>query len=1086
MAKTKRKGWFAQKTQTKKTGDKMKHPKIVSIVRIAAFIAAAALSIQQTRATPYASCITNNAGTINFHLNENGGNVTVTYENGSTNASYNGITTGTNLPPGLYTFSLTGHSSYSISVSKVGTGLANVITNGFVLGDYRGIDVNKNPTSPYFGQIYAARSAAASPAMAFYTLDSDNTFISSNNAGEIFTPGNTSSPYRIGVAPDDYLMVGDFSSTNSSIYRVSPDLTTSQLVLGPPGVAAGQTAGVHGSEESRPLLIGKLAGGGSATLLEIDGNFPTDGSHYNDILVYSNITLATLPRSSTGPDLYGPVVGLPANDGITLNNTFAGLTEGPNGYIYASYYRQASTPGNPAALQIYDSSITNQVWNSQYNGGSSDYFINAYPGGSVFGLIDSAVSPDGKYVVGVSIDNHFTICSLTNGIPDVSTLFVVKPTSSAQNGRAICWDAADNIYFVSSGTAVMQVWSLGFSATAVTTGNAGGTTGFSVTVPSTSVSVTATNPIASQANSYGNPTNAVFTITRAGSLNSSLVVPFTLSGTASNGTYVAVATTGVTLAPGQASTNITITAVTDGIARPTTTVILTLGASALYSVASPGTATIFIVNTAPDEVVASVDAPTMYNAFSNDYASFVLTRLGDTNAASFTVSSFTLTGTAIAGTDYTLPGPITFNPGDISYTNTISPLSGGQLPVDSTANPFVGNKTVIVGVASGSGYSGAPDTATLAIIDSATPTATVLFSDPLTDPNDATNWGVTSANNNMQNNAIDNTIAFGYNLQTGDPSDYGAIPLPPSGVTNALRVTVNKDVSPGAAAAVNLYPTNVSFSGNYAVRFNMNIIEGYNPSVTTEGALFGINHSGQQTNWWSGSGIVSGWGTPATNVWGSDGIWYWISADGGAGEGDYIEYTGLGGTNDNTGWEEITDTTRASYANAFKTNVFTTTGGPGLVANGSVLNGSAANNWSDVEIMQYKGVVTLTIDKTTILSYTNTTTFTNGTLMLGYNDPFSSVGTLDAAVYFSNLRVVAIGSPVITQIVSSGANVVINFTTVDGDLTAASFGVQSSVIVDGTYGDAGGVTITALGGGAFQAVVPKNGATQFYRIVENE
>ena len=655
----------------------MKHPKIVSILRTTAFIVACALSVKSTQATPYASCITNNAGTINFHLNEKGGNVTVTYEDGSTNAGYNGISTGTNLPPGLYTFSLTGHTSYSISVSKVGTGLASVITNGFVLGDYRGIDVNKNPTSPYFGQIYVARSAAAAPAMDFYVLDSDNTFISSNSAGVISSPGNANSPYRIGVAPDDYIMVGDFSSTNSSIYRVSPDLTTSQLVLGPPGVTAGQTAGVHGSEESRPLVIGNLADGGSATLLEIDGNFPTDGSHYNSILVYSNISLATLPRNSTGPDLYGPVVGLPANTGETLLNTFAGLTEGPNGYIYASYFRLSSTPGNPAALQIYDSTVTNQVWNSQYNGGNSDYFINSVPNGAgVCGLVDSAVSPDGKYVVGLAVDNHFTICSLTNGIPDVSTLFTVEPTSDLEDGRGICWDAADNLYFISSGTAVMQAWTLGFSSTAVTTGNASGTTGFTVTVPSASVSVTTTNPFASQANSYGNPTNAVFTITRTGSLNSSLDIPFTLGGTASNGTYVATSTTGVTLAPGQASTNITITAVTDGIARPTTAVTLTLGASGLYNVANPGTATIFIVNTAPDEIVASVGAPTMYNAFSNDYASFVLTRYGDTNAASFTVSTFTLTGTAIGGTDYTLPGPITFNPGDLSYTNTISPLTG--------------------------------------------------------------------------------------------------------------------------------------------------------------------------------------------------------------------------------------------------------------------------------------------------------------------------------------------------------------------------------------------------------------------------
>jgi hypothetical protein len=1050
-----------------------------------------------SRATPYASGVTNNAGTITFYLNESGANIKVTYEDGTTNAGLNGLTTGTNLAAGPYSFGLGAHTSYSIAVSKTGSGVAGLIdspiqdTNGYmyILGDLRGVDVNKNPTSPYFGHIYFERY---SPGM-IYDLNSDGSYVTNSDAGIDFS--GTSSPYRMAVAPDDYLMVGDFSVANSAIWRVTPDLSTNELVLGPLGVSAGQAAGVHGSEESRPLVLGNLASGTNCILLEVDGDWPDSGTNYNSLLVYSNISLSTIPDLTNPPSLYGPTIGLPEYSGTYLNNVYAGLTEGPNGYIYASQYR-SSAAGNPPFLQIYDTTFTNLIWNSQYNGGASDYFLTSANGGTPVGIVDSAVSPDGKFVVGLGVDNHFTICSLTNGIPDVSTLYTVAPTSYAENARGVCWDAADNIDFISSGTALVESWTLGFTAVATTTGNASGSTGFSITTPSTTVSVVASNSIGStfisQANSLGNPTSGEFVITRTGNVSSPLTVPFTLSGTAPGASYTIGSPNGVTLASGQTSTNITVAAVTDGIARPVTTLTLTLAGSTEYSFAPPGTATFSIINTAPDEVVASVAVPTMYNSFSNDYAAFILTRWGDTNAASFTVNNYTFAGTAIAGVDYTMPGPITFNPGDISYTNYISPLSNGELPVDSTTNPYVGNRTAIIGIAGGTGFAGGgTNSATLTIIDSATPPATVLYSDPLTDPNDAANWGVRSANDNMQTNAIDDTITFGYNLQSGDPVDYGTIPLPPSGATNALRVTVNKDNPNGAAAGVNLYPTNVSFSGNYAVRFNMNIIEGYNLAVTTEGVLFGINHSGQDTNWWTGSGLTSGWGPGNSQIWQSDGIWYWISVDGGAGLGDYINFSGNGGTVPNTGWELLAQLYRSSYADAFKTNIFTSipaTGtGAGLVANGSVINGSSANNWSDVEIKQYDGIVTLSIDKTIIYAYTNTTTFTNGTIMLGYNDPFDSVGTLDASVYFSNLKVVRIGSPFISQVAldNINGNVVINFTATDGDLTAGSFIVSSSSSVTGPFEPVSNAVITSLGSGAFHAVVPQIGSTQFYRVGEN-
>jgi hypothetical protein len=1057
--------------------------KLKTIVLFCATLGSVALCPLVSKATPYASEITNNAGTVSFFLNESGGNVTITYEDGSTNASYNGITTGTGLASGLHSFSLGAHTSYSISVFKTGSGVASELASyGISAAGY--VDVDKNVGSPSFGKVYGVSRGSATP---IYLLNSDLSYETNGSAGVSW-----GTAYYINVGTDDFVNVSDYSSAKAAIWRLAPDLSASTLLLGPVGDSAGTTAGVHGEPIGTPLLLGSPSSSGGATLLTVDSDFIPSfapaGSSYNSLLIYTNVTVAGLPYE-TAPAIFGPEIGLNYQ---YLANAYTGLSVGPTGFLYASAYRNDYSRPN---IQIYDQTFTNQIYNSQYNGGAADYFNVAAAGGTASGPVAAFISQDGKYLAALGVYNQLTICSLTNGIPDVSTIYTVTPTSGSPNGRGMCWDAADNIYVSSSGLGAIQSWTLGFTATATTTGNASGQTGFALTTPGTKITVYATNSVGntiiSQANTLGNATSGQFVITRAGNLSTALTIPFALTGTAPASSYTISSPSAVVLAPGQASTNISVVAVTDGIPRPINTLTLSLTGGSQYVFDPPGTATFTILNTSPDQVAASALVPSMYNVYSNDYAAVLLTRWGDTNAASFTVTSYSLSGTAVAGSDYTTPGPVTFVPGQITNIITFSPLNNGALPTD-TVHPYVGNKSIIVGALAGTGFSGSgTNSATLTIIDSALPTSTVLYSDPLTDPNDATNWAVTSANDNMQTNAIDSTVAFGYNLQGGDVTDYGAIPLPPSGAATALRVTVNKDVIPGAAAGVNLYPTNVSFSDNYAVRFNMNLIEGYNLSVTTEGALMGINHNGTETNWWSGSGVFSGWGPDNSEVWASDGVWYWITADGGAGAGDYITFTGNGAALPNTGWEIASAVFRDSFDNEFKTNVFTsipaTQTGAGLVANASVVNGGDASAWSDVEIKQVKGVISLTINKTLISSYSSpTNTFTSGTVMLGYNDPFDSVGTLDASVYFSNLRVVRLGPPFISQIIQNkgAGTLVINFTTTDGDAFPSSFTLESSSSLTGPFTPVASATITSLGGGAYQAVTAKPSVSQFYIIAE--
>ncbi len=183
--------------------------------------------------------ITNTGGgTIQFYLNEGGGNVTIKYEDNSLNPNYNGVSTGTNLAAGPYTFALGAHASYSISVYKVGTGVPSLIGSSFAFTP-RGIAVNARPASPYFGRIYAANVTGPNGLHAFNPDFS--VAVSNATAGIAWNSGNVYDPYRISVAEDDYVMAGDAAWTgsgvgtlNDGVYRIDPTLATSQLFLGVP------------------------------------------------------------------------------------------------------------------------------------------------------------------------------------------------------------------------------------------------------------------------------------------------------------------------------------------------------------------------------------------------------------------------------------------------------------------------------------------------------------------------------------------------------------------------------------------------------------------------------------------------------------------------------------------------------------------------------------------------------------------------------------------------------------------------------------------------------------------------------------
>ena len=587
------------------------------------------------------------------------------------------------------------------------------------------------------------------------------------------------------------------------------------------------------------------------------------------------------------------------------------------------------------------------------------------------------------------------------------------------------------------------------------------------------VTVTATQPNASETGL----TPGTFTITRSQNNGLPVTIHYTMSGTATNGSNYHTLSGTVTMAASDSATNITLTPYDDGVPEATMTAIMTIQPGTGYIGA--GSDTVYITDNDTPVVDITCTRAQAYDRYANDYLLYHLNRRGLLSSDIIVGLSFA-GSTAIGGTDYTT-------------TNNIELGSGAQsvdFAVYSIPNPAVtGNRSVSISVTAGTGYTAGSGPATGTIIDSDYVPAPVLLVDALTNSLDGTNWSITYGTGDPTNNAANYNVDFGFDLTTAYSA---AVPPPPGGAGFVLHETCNKLIGPpgGAAGAVNAYYTNQVLSGNYAVRFNMNLIEGSSLSVATEGAVFGINHTGTQSNWWYGSGPTT------AQTWGSDGIWYFVASQAAAVNfGDYAEFTGAGGTNGNTGWTRLATQLATSFKDAFK-NVtpapagpFTSIDGTGCQSSGIPANGAQlaydASTWSDVEMKQINNIVTLSINHTQIFSYTNTTVWTNGYLMLGYTDPYggangASVGNPDGSVYYANLQVVQLTAPAITSTTVSGGNITLAFSSPD---STATFVVQSASVVTGPYTDVSPApTIVSLGNGHYQFTTAQSGAQQFYRI----
>jgi hypothetical protein len=349
---------------------------------------------------------------------------------------------------------------------------------------------------------------------------------------------------------------------------------------------------------------------------------------------------------------------------------------------------------------------------------------------------------------------------------------------------------------------------------------------------------------------------------------------------------------------------------------------------------------------------------------------------------------------------------------------------------------------------------------------------TVLFEDTF-DTDTAANWTVRG---DSPTDTPDHAVQFAFDYGTnkyvvnGVTNTIPSAPNSQGGTTRGVRLSVNKDAT-AENAAVSLYPTGRQFSGNYALRADVwmnypGTAYGEGSSGSTELSTFGINHTGTRANWHSTETV-------------GDGIWFAMAGEGGAAQ-DYRAYEWDGfsvlfrrGADGGLTAEDHGD---VFYQERFPEGVFESAGAPG-------------KRWVQVEVLQRDGNIIWKVDGYVFAERPNTSPNTEGNIMIGLMDVFSSIASpaQDSFVLFDNVRVVQLDTttpPSVTIAATDataaepGADTGLFTVTRTGDTSAAAtvnYRVYGSAQAGSDFAILpGSVTIPAGQGSATIEVTPLN------------
>lgn len=323
----------------------------------------------------------------------------------------------------------------------------------------RGVAVDNNINSEFFGRVYASESDPGSVTKrttkdGIYILnaaleDVTNQGADSYAGGVAWGVGlqNVGSPMRVSVGEDSRVYLTDWSDTNPGVWIMDPANPSenfkpvfSGLTISS-GLAKKDGVNVHGS-----ISHSWATGVGEDTKLFTFDKYYVDATATNrgNVLQYNIGKLEAPWQSAPSAIVY--------NDGLNGNlqqNYNSSLAPDGRGGWWLSQYRAEDNASIPSLIHIKpDGTVT-------FNSGETPTLI----GNSVMGGM--AVNAAGD-VIAMGCSNEVKVFAISfneDGIPSLSLLHSIKPAMGV-NTTGISYDLAGNLYVISNSTERLGVWAM--------------------------------------------------------------------------------------------------------------------------------------------------------------------------------------------------------------------------------------------------------------------------------------------------------------------------------------------------------------------------------------------------------------------------------------------------------------------------------------------------------------------------------------------------------------------------------------------------------------------------------------------------
>gem|GEM_PF-3517956 len=334
---------------------------------------------------------------------------------------------------------------YTWAIKATGAATADapvLVGTAGVAGDMtRGLTIDKNPESPFYGNIYTVNGKS----QGLYAFDATLAplFEGAQVANQGWKTGN-SSPFNANVAADGKVFMNDWGDSEPNIRIFDPANPTAELKVVFGGTASGEDgimineAGdtIHGSMSwCLPVGAGK-----ETVLYTSDEDYKQQGS----MAIYKYAVGDAQAPITTKPE----VVQLVGKFGIA-NGCYSVIPSKTGGW-WVAQHRWDESPANPALIHIAGDTINyNSANGARVTSKELDYNSR--------GIL--AVNADQSLLVAGNCGKNYIVYDVvwTDGVPTLTQKYLIP--HGLTGAYAVAIDNAGNVYGVGQNTA-LTVWAL--------------------------------------------------------------------------------------------------------------------------------------------------------------------------------------------------------------------------------------------------------------------------------------------------------------------------------------------------------------------------------------------------------------------------------------------------------------------------------------------------------------------------------------------------------------------------------------------------------------------------------------------------